>query len=156
MKGDLITVDYVGKFDDGTVFDTSMEWVANRAGTKNPRRLYEPMEFRAGAGEMISGFDEAVIGMETGQTKTITLPPDKAYGSRDPDKVKKFQLIQFQRSGVEPKIGQRFTINDKPGTVTGILGGVVEVDFNHPMAGKTLHFEITLRKILRNPEKVQI
>jgi FKBP-type peptidyl-prolyl cis-trans isomerase 2 len=156
QKGDLVTVDYVGTFDDGKVFDTSMEWIAAKAGVKNPKRLYEPMEFRVGSGEMIPGFEDAVIDMEVDQVKKIAIPAEKAYGPSDPKKVKTFQLAQFKRSGIEPKIGQQFSINKEPGTVTRITASEVEVDFNHPMAGKTLHFEITVRKILRNPEKVQI
>lgn len=156
MKGDLVTVEYVGTFDDGKVFDTSMEEVAVKAGVKDPKRLYEPTEFRVGSGEMIAGFEDAVMGMEMGEVKKVAIPPEKAYGPRDPERVRKFQLAQFKRSGVSPKAGQQFAINNEPGTITSIKGDEVEVDFNHPMAGKTLHFEITVKKILRNPEKVQI
>ncbi len=156
MKGDLVTVDYIGTFDDGKVFDTSMESVAAKAGIKNPRRMYEPMEFRVGSGEMIPGFEDAVIDMEMDQTKKIAIPPERAYGPSDPERIKRFKLAQFQRSGIRPKVGDRFAVNNEPGTVTKVENGEIEMDFNHPMAGKTLHFEITVRKILRNPEKVQI
>ena len=156
MKGDLVTVDYTGSFDDGKVFDTSMEWVASKAGIKDPRRMYEPMEFRVGSGEMIPGFEEALIGMEMGETKKVVIPPERAYGPSDPVKIKKFKLAQFQHSGINPKAGDRFTVNGEPGTVTLVEAGEIGMDFNHPMAGHALHFEITVRKILRNPDKVQI
>jgi FKBP-type peptidyl-prolyl cis-trans isomerase 2 len=156
IKGDLVTIDYVGKFEDGTVFDTSIESVAKKAGIYNRKRIYEPIEFRVGSGAMIEGFEEAVLGMEMGNKKNVQIPPEKAYGQADPKKIKKFPLPEFKKQGIDPQIGQMFSVNEQAGTVTGIMGGEVEVDFNPPMAGKNLIFEITLHKILRNPEKVQI
>jgi peptidylprolyl isomerase len=156
LKGDLVTVDYTGTFDDGTVFDTSLEPVAKRAGIYNRKRVYEPIEFRVGTGGMIEGFEEAVLGMEMGDKKKVKIPPEKAYGQLNPEKVKKVPLIEFKKQGISPKTGQQFTLNDEPFTVTAVTEKEVELYSGHPMAGKTLNFEITVHKILRNPEKVQI
>lgn len=79
-KGDLVTVDYIGRLDDETVFDTSVESVARAAGKYNEMRNYsEGLEFTVGAGQMIAGFDAGVVGMKLGETKTLTIPAAQAY-----------------------------------------------------------------------------
>ncbi|MCD6229593.1 MAG: FKBP-type peptidyl-prolyl cis-trans isomerase [Candidatus Diapherotrites archaeon] len=82
-SGDSVSVDYVGSFEDGTVFDTSIESKATEANLP-PRPEYTPMTFTAGSGQMIKGFDQAVIGMKLNETKTVTIPPEDAYGEMDP------------------------------------------------------------------------
>lgn len=80
QSGDQIVVDYIGKHLDGKVFDTSIQTVAEEAGLYNPQRNYEEgLAFTVGAGQMIKGFDEAVVGMKIGETKTVEIPADKAY-----------------------------------------------------------------------------
>lgn len=100
--GQTIKVDYIGKLLDGRVFDTSLLSVAlNDAAypktlsfTLRSNTSYTPLSFEVGAGKMISGFDEAVVGMKVGQTKTVTLTPDEAYGDMDPTKLVTFQLTE--------------------------------------------------------------
>jgi FKBP-type peptidyl-prolyl cis-trans isomerase 2 len=88
-NGDQVTVDYVGMFEDGTVFDTSIENIANnnalypKSLTYTPREDYLPLAFTVGLGEMIAGFDSGVVGMATNQTKTLTIPPEEGYGYPD-------------------------------------------------------------------------
>ncbi len=100
--GQTIKVDYIGKLLDGRVFDTSLLSVAlNDAAypktlsfTLRSNTSYTPLSFEVGAGKMISGFDAAVVGMKIGQTKTVTLTPDEAYGDMDPTKLVTFQLTE--------------------------------------------------------------
>src|SRR3989344_9561592 len=91
-KGDNISVDYWGTLDNGTQFDTS----EGRA----------PLEFEAGAGQMIAGFDSAVIGMKVGEEKTVKIAPEDAYGPYDPNAVIEVPIEQLQKSGIETKEGQ--------------------------------------------------
>ena len=79
-NGDIISVDYIGKLEDGTLFDTSVKEAAIEAGIYNQRRDYKPLTFTVGAGQMIKGFDEGVVGMRVGEEKTLTIPPEEAYG----------------------------------------------------------------------------
>lgn len=79
-KGDAVSVHYVGKLDDGTVFDTSEKEEAMEAGIYNEMRDYEPLKFTVGAGQMIKGFDEGVVGMKAGEEKILKIPPEEAYG----------------------------------------------------------------------------
>lgn len=136
-QGDTVKVNYKGTLEDGTVFDSSAE--------------REPLEFKLGDGQIIAGFEKAVIGMETGETKTVSLPPDEAYGDyKDEGKV------TVERSAlpedVEPQVGQMYQLTMADGgmvnvAVVGIEGDDVTLDANHPLAGKDLTFEITLEEI---------
>lgn len=82
--GDRVSVFYVGKLDDGTLFDTNDESAAKAAGVYNPQKQYAPFEFTIGAGQVIAGFDKAVTGMKVGETKKVRIPPEEAYGNQGP------------------------------------------------------------------------
>lgn len=79
-NGDTVRVHYVGKFPGGKVFDTSMEKEAIRAGIAQKGRDYKPLTVKLGSGQVIKGFNDAIIGMKKGEEKTVTLPPEQAYG----------------------------------------------------------------------------
>ena len=147
-SGDQITVDYIGRLDDTQVFDTSIETIAQAAGTYTPQRNYnEGLSFHAGAGEMIPGFDEAVMGMKVGETKTVTIPPEKAYGERSEDLVIPVSLDQAgDVSGV--KVGDTIFLNGQyPAKIAEINDQEVVFDMNSELAGKTLIFDITIKSI---------
>lgn len=80
-RGDTVKIHYIGMLENGKVFDTSLRDVAKEAGIYNPRRKYEPLEFVVGAGGVIKGLEEAVIGMKKGEVKEVKIPPEKAYGN---------------------------------------------------------------------------
>lgn len=80
QKGDTVSVHYVGRFPGGKVFDTSMKSEAAKSGLYNPARDYKPLQVVIGAHQVISGFEEALVGMKINETKEVTLPPEKAYG----------------------------------------------------------------------------
>jgi len=82
QKGDIVRVHYIGKFQGGKIFDPSMSKVAQNAGMFNPSRDYKPIQVKVGAGQVIPGFEEALIGMRANEEKTVTIPPAKAYGER--------------------------------------------------------------------------
>jgi len=146
QKGDTVQVDYVGTFQNGTVFDTSIKSVAQQAGLPL-RPTYSPLEFTLGAGQMIPGFDAAVVGMTVGQTKTVTLTPDQAYGPYNPDAVVSIPLSSIGNSANVTVGSVLQAQSGATGTVVSIANGTAKVDFNSEMAGKTLVFTITLVKI---------
>ena len=80
QNGDMVYVHYLGKFPGGKVFDTSMKSEAIKSGLFNPARDYKPLQVVLGRHQVISGFEEALIGMKINETKEVTLPPEKAYG----------------------------------------------------------------------------
>jgi len=92
-SGDKIAVDYIGRLNEQEVFDTSVKTVAEAAGKYSPQRNYdEGLSFTVGAGQMIKGFDEAVVGMKVGETKTVHIPAEKAYGARRDDLIVRVPL----------------------------------------------------------------
>lgn len=152
-QGDKIKVDYVGKLEDGTVFDTSIEQVAKDSNTYVEQRPYQPLEFTVGAGQMIQGFDKGVVGMKLDETKKLTIPPAEAYGEKRQDMIAEFTEEEIKSKGAEEvKTGMIITMQSQDGrvfmgTITKIVEGKVSIDFNHELAGKTLIFEVTVKEI---------
>jgi FKBP-type peptidyl-prolyl cis-trans isomerase 2 len=137
-----ISVNYVGKLEDDTVFDTSLKEVAIEAGIYDQTRNYEPLTFTVGAGQMIEGFDTGVVGMEVGETKTLKIPPEKAYGEYDPELSIELPVEAFNSV---PEVGMQLITNSGDlGIVTEVREKTFVIDFNQKLAGKTLIFDVTV------------
>ena len=146
--GDKIIVDYIGRLDDHNVFDTSVESIAKASGKYNPNRDYEAgLEFTVGAGQMIAGFDAGVVGMKLGETKTLKIPADQAYGQKKDELIGKIPLEQVgDLSGMS--VGTQVLLGGNiPATITEITDKDITVDANHELAGKDLIFDVTIKKI---------
>jgi len=145
-NGDSVAVDYLGTLDNGTVFDTSIKAEAEKAGLP-PRPSYSPLEFKVGAGQMIAGFDKAVVGMKLGEEKTVRLKPGEAYGEKRQDLI-----VQIPRENAPENVEKGTTLsasNGMRGTVLEVTNSSVTIDFNHELAGKALNFKIIVRKITK-------
>ncbi len=132
-SGDTVRVHYRGTLSDGTEFDSS-------AGR-------DPLEFEVGAGQVIPGFDEAVAGLEVGQSTTVTIAACDAYGERVDEAVQDFPREAFGED--VPEVGWTVELQAPDGsrmaaTIVGVGDEVVTLDFNHPLAGEELTFEIEL------------
>ena len=146
--GDYVQVDYVGKLEDGTVFDTSVKDVAIEAGIYNQKRDYQPLGFTVGAGEMITGFDKGVVGMAVGENKTLIIPPEEAYGAYREDLLITRPMEELTTAGITPVVGEKIiTARGQVVTITDVTDTDVVIDFNHELAGKTLIFDVTLVSI---------
>jgi FKBP-type peptidyl-prolyl cis-trans isomerase 2 len=145
-SGDTVQVDYTGKLENSTVFDTSIEDVAKRAGIYVDGRTYAPLTFVAGAGQMIKGFDKGVIGMKVGEEKTITIPPEEAYGEYDKSKILAIPIEELNLTET-PETGQKLPTNYGLVTIIEVNKTHAMIDFNHELAGKTLVFDIKLVSI---------
>lgn len=134
-KGDRIKVEYIGSFpEDGEVFDES----EGRG----------PLEFEVGAGQMIKGFDKAVVGMKLNEEKDVTIPPEEAYGSADEGQKIEIPVERIAGQGQEIKVGTPIaTTTGQVGKVTAINNGIATLEFVHPMAGRSLHFWIKVVEI---------
>lgn len=141
-----VVVDYVWTTDEWEVFDTSKEDVAQDAGIYM-ERPYEPIEFVLWAGQMIPGFENAVIGMEEGDTKQISLSPDEGYWDYQEDHIDAIPMQEFDQAGIEPVEWEILDFGMAQWTVLEVHEEEVMVDFNHPMAGENMNFEITLHEI---------
>jgi peptidylprolyl isomerase len=137
QNGDTVKVHYTGKLSDDTVFDSS--------------ESRDPLEFTIGSGQIIPGFEQAVIGMQPGESKTATIPADQAYGPYQEDLLIEVERSQFP-ADVTPEVGQQFQIRQADGqatvvTVADVSGPQVTLDANHPLAGQDLTFDIELVEI---------
>ena len=149
-KGDTIAVDYVGTLEDGTLFDTSLEAKAKEANKLNPARKYEPLTFVAGAGQMIAGFDEGVIGMKKDETKKLVITPDKAYGDpNDPKYNITMNIETFKLAGINPEVGKSYDFGGQKARIVSLSGDSVLANFAPELAGKTLVFEVTVKSITK-------
>jgi peptidylprolyl isomerase len=147
-SGDSVSVDYTGWFDNGTIFDTSSQAVAQQAGIYNENMTYGPLNFTVGSGEVIQGFDDAVIGLKANESRNITLTPDQAYGEYDPMLIQPVPMSTLLEYNITPHVNDTLYYGIQSVTVYSIPNNTtVLIDFNNPMAGKTLHFMLTVREI---------
>jgi FKBP-type peptidyl-prolyl cis-trans isomerase 2 len=136
--GDTVKVHYTGKFKDGTIFDSSV--------------AREPLVFQMGAGQLIKGFESAVLGMEPGESKTVNIVPDEAYGPYLDELVQEVDCNEFPE-GFQPEPGMVLQFRQPDGetnlaTVIDVSESSMTLDGNHPLAGKGLTFEIELVEIV--------
>jgi peptidylprolyl isomerase len=138
QNGDTVKVHYTGTLDDGTVFDTSVG--------------RDPLEFTLGERQVIPGFEQAIVGMTPGESKTAEIPADEAYGPHNKEMVVSVDRSDFPNN-IEPKVGQMLQLHQPSGqriavTVTEVSESSVTLDANHPLAGKDLTFDIQLVEIM--------
>jgi peptidylprolyl isomerase len=114
---------------------------------------YEPYFVVVGEGWVPKGLDEALTGFEVGKGNTIELPPEKAYGARDPKKVRLVPLRKFTAEGLTPVPGLQVNMDGKPVQVRAVGAGRVQVDYNHPFAGRTLIYDLTVEKVIETEEE---
>jgi FKBP-type peptidyl-prolyl cis-trans isomerase 2 len=137
-SGDRVRVHYSGFLEDGTVFDSSLD--------------RDPLEFTLGEGMVIKGFEDAVMGMNEGESKTISIPSDEAYGPYRDDLVAVVER-RMVPADIDPKVGLVLQLRTPDGQVTDVVvtevtDETITIDANHPLAGKDLIFEIKLMEIL--------
>ena len=149
QKGDFILIDYVGKVKEtGEVFDTTIEEIARKERLYKEGEIYEPKLIVLGEGWILKVLEEEILKLDVGTKSTIEIPPEKAFGPRDPEKVKLVPLKRLVAKGITPQIGMRVEYEGKMATVRTVGAGRVQLDFNPPLAGKTLVYEVTVQKKL--------
>jgi len=136
-NGDTVHVNYHGKLSDGTTFDSS--------------EGREPLSFTAGSGQVIKGFDDAVVGMHVGEKKTVNIPVEHAYGERNEDMMMEYPITDFP-ADMKPEVGMELHMSDDQGNTFPVVIAQVDdkavlLDANHPLAGEDLTFEIELVSI---------
>jgi peptidylprolyl isomerase len=147
-----VRIDYVGRLTDGTVFDTSKREVAQDSGLigEDPHRTYAPLTIDLGDDSVIQGLQNELVGMESGAERTVTIPPEDAYGEYSEDRVASYDRAAFEEmlGSQELEIGIEVETDEGlPGRVTDFDAEEVTVDFNHELAGETLEFEIEVLEV---------
>ena len=147
-EGDFIRLSYTGKVGD-KVFDTTSEDEAKKAGIHNADASYGPVTICVGQKHVILGLDEELVGKKAGAEGTVTVEPDKAFGERDPKRLKSFPKNQFKE---KPVRGMPVRLEEQgEGTVVDVIGSKVLVDFNAPLAGQTLTYAYTIEEMVTEP-----
>ncbi len=154
-KGDYILLEYtVVAKDDGKVVETTLEGVAREAGIYRPEEIYNPRLVILGETPLWETVENALLSIDEGQEFEVEVPPEKAYGVRDPNKVKIVSIREFHRHGVVPRVDDVVEYEGQRARVVSISGGRVVLDFNHPLAGKTFIVRgRVVKKLITNEEK---
>ncbi len=139
--GDTVKVHYTGKLADGTVFDTS--------------RDKAPLHFILGKEEVIPGFESAVVGMVQGESKTVTVPADQAYGPHKQELVEKVDR-EILPADLNLQVGAQLEATMEDGSLLRVMVNdlsetQVTLDANHPLAGRELIFEIEMVEVNKKP-----
>lgn len=149
---DFIEIAFTGKLQDGGVFDSNIQEELQKL---NPKAKAKPFVFALGQDMFLKGVDEFLIGKDIGKHK-IELTPDKAFGKRDPKLIQMVPIKIFHAQQINPVPGYAFNFDGKVGKVLTVSGGRVIVDFNNPLAGKDIIYEINiLRKVEDINEKIK-
>ena len=156
-EGDLILIDYVGKTSDGDIFDLSNEERARDEGVYNERMNYQPVPVLLGSGYVIEGLEEALMDMEVGdREEDLEIPSEKAYGGRDSDQIQTYPEKEFNKQDVNVRVGDQIMVGNRKGKVLSKGSGRVRVDFNHPLSGKDLVYEVeVVEKVEDDGEKAE-
>ena len=157
QKGDFILINYTAKVKEtNEVFDTTIEETAKKEHLHKEGEVYEPKLVVIGEGWVLKTLDESLATMKLSKATSVEIPPEKAFGPRDPEKIKRVPLKQLLAKDIHnPTIGMRIEYGGKNATIRSIGAGRVLLDFNPPLAGKTLVYEVTVNKKLEtNEEKI--
>jgi len=156
QKTDFVLIDYSAKVKEtNEVFDTTHEDIAKKEHMYKEGEIYEPKLAVIGEGWVLKALDDSLTSMEINKPQTVEISPEKGFGQRDPDKVKRVPLRQLLAKDINPVVGARIEYQGKMASVRAIGAGRVLLDYNPPLAGKTLIYEVTVTKKLEgNEEKI--
>ncbi len=157
QQHDFVELDYTGRLTDGNqVFDTTLEEVAKKEGAYKEHAHYHPAVICIGTAQIITGIDEFLLGKELG-VHTAALTSDQAFGKKNTKLLQLIPLARFKEQKIQPMPGLQINIDGALGTVRTSSGGRVIVDFNHPLAGKNVTYELNVKRILQDiTEKVKM
>ena len=150
-KGDFVRVNFTGKIkgtDD--IFETTYEEIAHETGVFDENKTYKSIPIVVGGNHLLPAIEEGIIGLETGDKKTVEVAADDAFGQRDPSKIQLMHMKDFKKQGMTPVKGMKIQSGDATGKILTVNGGRVKVDFNHELAGRDLVFDVEVSEILED------
>ena len=146
-NGDFIRIDYT-EFVDGQAIATTDKDLATEKGILSEDIQYGPHLIVVGAGQLVKGFESDLVGKEIGYTGRVELEPENAFGLHDPKNIEMVPLNRFKEEKQVP--GMRVGMDNRTGTISRVIGRKVSIDFNHPLAGKTVVYEYTIRETVED------
>jgi FKBP-type peptidyl-prolyl cis-trans isomerase 2 len=150
QSGDFIKIWYIGRVENGDIFDLTDEDTAKKEGIYNPKIRYTPVPIILGANFVIPGLEKALLEMKVGDKKTVSVEPKDAFGDRDPKMVRVVPKSAFKET--VPKQGMIVDFSGIKGRIQSVSAGRVMVDFNNPLAGKKLNYEVEIKEKIDAPK----
>lgn len=156
-EGSFVKVDYIAKkAEDNSVFDTTLKAIAEKNGIFSPNKFYEPILLVIGREWLPKVVEESLLGKTIDDTVEVDVPFTEAFGPHDPSKIKLVPRREFQKLQINPQKGEYVSISGQEGLILSVSPGRVRIDFNHRLAGKDLHYTVTIRKVINDElEKIQ-
>ncbi len=153
---EFVKIDFTAKAD-GKVFDTTIAEVAKKENIYSDKIKYEPLPVIVGDGQVIPGLEEALKGMKKGEEKTVKIPPEKAFGKRDPSLITVVPESVFKKNNITPVPGMPVEVEGRRARVLSVSSGRVQIDFNHELAGKEVEYWVkVVEKAETDDDKVKI
>jgi peptidylprolyl isomerase len=154
QKADFVLINYTGKVKEtNEVFDTTYEDVAKKEHQYKEGRIYEPKLVVIGESWVLKALDDALATIEVNKPSTVEIPADKGFGQRDPEKIRRVPLKQLLAKDINPVIGAQIEFQGKDAVIRSIGAGRVLLDFNPPLAGRTLIYDVVVTKKLEAKEE---
>ena len=149
-KQDFIEIEYSGKTKEGNIiFDTSNEEVAKKNNIHSEYSIYGPVIICVGEGQLLKGLDHKLEGKELGEY-VFELKPEEAFGKKDAKMIRLVPMSKFKEKGIRPETGMQLNIDGVVSTIKSASGGRVLVDFNHPLSGKELVYDIAVKRVVED------
>jgi len=156
-KGDIVWLEYdgwtVNPSGTQTLFDTTHDEVARKEGKFDEKKVYAEIPVIVGHGRLFPGLEDALLVAKVGEAQEVLIPPEKAAGARDPRLVELKTEREFLRQEINPELGLEVSIGGRRGVITSVAAGRVRVDFNNPLAGKTIRYGFKVAKKASTPEE---
>jgi len=148
-SGDFLLVNFTLKVkESGQTVDTTYDSVAKDAHIHREDASYGPRFIILGEGWLPKGLEDSLVGSDIGKPTTIELPPEKGYGARDPGKMRLVPIRRFRDEKIDPVPGTEIELGGRHAVVRSVGAGRVQVDYNHPLAGRTLVYDVSVEKVL--------
>ena len=153
-NGDFVRVNFTGKIKETEdVFDTTYDEVAQEAGIFEENKTYKAIPIVVGGNHLLPAIEEAIIGLEEGDKKTIEVDSENAFGPRDPSLIQLVPMREFKKQNMTPFPGMKIQSEGATGKILTVNGGRVRVDFNHELAGRDLVYDVEVTEIIEDDEE---
>lgn len=153
-KGDFVEIEYTGKIKEGNlVFDTTSEEVAKQNKIYDKEATYKPLIMCVGEGHIVKGLDKEIEGREIGKKFTVDVPPEEGFGKKNPKLLQLISTSKFREQKITPVPGLQVNVDGLIGVIKTVTGGRTIIDFNHPLAGKELSYEVEIKRIVTDTKE---
>lgn len=150
-KGDIVKVSYTGWYEDNLIETTDAD-VAKKEDVYDKERQYKPAIVVVGEGMVLAGLDRGLEEISEGEEKEFDLGPQDAFGERSFKNIQLVPINEFRKQNIKPFPGMVFDVEGRPAKIQSVSGGRVRVDFNHPLAGKDLHYKIKVESAAKTED----